>query len=84
MAELVGVDRALAQALNHAAQPQPLALLALLVATFLAAGPALLLAVLGHRPQRRPAQLVGAAPSHRLGQGQLTAPAAGGLDDSPS
>ena len=31
MAELVVVDRALAQALNHAAQPQPLRLLVLLV-----------------------------------------------------
>ena len=46
MAELVVVDRALAQALNHAAQPQPLRLLVLLVATVLAAGPTLLMAVL--------------------------------------
>lgn len=39
MAELVAVDRALVQALNHAAQPQPLRLLVVLVATALAAGP---------------------------------------------
>ena len=39
MAELVVVDRALVQALNHAAQPQPLRLLILLAATALAAGP---------------------------------------------
>jgi hypothetical protein len=44
MAEPVLVDRALVQALNHAAQPQPLRLLVLLVATVLAAVPALLLA----------------------------------------
>jgi membrane-associated phospholipid phosphatase len=44
MAELVVVDRALVQALNHAAQPQPLRLLILLAATALAAGPPLLLA----------------------------------------
>jgi membrane-associated phospholipid phosphatase len=53
MAELVVVDRALAQALNHAAQPQPLRLLVLLVATVLAAGPALLLAVLAVQALRR-------------------------------
>jgi hypothetical protein len=46
MAEGVVVDRALVQALNHAAQPQPPRLLVLLVATVLAAGPALLLAIL--------------------------------------
>jgi membrane-associated phospholipid phosphatase len=44
MAELAVVDRALVQALNHAAQPQPLRLLILLAATALAAVPALLLA----------------------------------------
>ncbi len=53
MAELVGVDRALVQALNQAAQPQPLRLLVLLVATVLAAGPALLLAVLAVQALRR-------------------------------
>jgi hypothetical protein len=41
MAEGVVVDRALVQALNHAAQPQPLRLLALLIASALAAAPAL-------------------------------------------
>ena len=46
MTELVVVDRALVQALNHAAQPQPLRLLAPAAATALAAAPALLLAVL--------------------------------------
>ena len=53
MAELVLVDRAVVQALNHAAQPQPLRLLVLLVATVLAAGPALLLAVLAVQALRR-------------------------------
>ena len=53
MAELVLVDRALVQALNHAAQPQPLRLLVLLVATVLAAAPALLLAVLAVQALRR-------------------------------
>ena len=53
MAELVLLDRALVQALNHAAQPQPLRLLILLVATALAAGPALLLAVLALQGLRR-------------------------------
>jgi hypothetical protein len=54
MAELVVVDRALVQALNHAAQSQLLRLLILLAATALAVVPALLLAglavqALGHR-----------------------------------
>jgi hypothetical protein len=49
MAELVVVDWALVQALNHAAQPQPLRLLVLLAATPLAAGPPLLLAVVPSR-----------------------------------
>jgi undecaprenyl-diphosphatase len=53
MAELVVVDRALVQALNHAAQPQPLRLLVLVVATVLAAGPVLLLAVLAVQALRR-------------------------------
>ena len=53
MAELVRVDRALVQALNHAAQPQPLRLLVLLVATVLAAVPALLLAGLAIQALRR-------------------------------
>jgi membrane-associated phospholipid phosphatase len=53
MAEGVVVDRALVQALNHAAQPQPLRLLVLLVATVLAAGPALLLAILAVQGLRR-------------------------------
>ena len=39
MAELDLVDRALVQALNHDAQPQPLRLLVLATATVLAAGP---------------------------------------------
>jgi hypothetical protein len=52
MAELVVVDRALVQALNHAAQPQPLRLLILLAATALAAVPALLLAGLAVRALR--------------------------------
>ena len=47
------VDRALVQALNHAAQPQPLRLLILLAATVLAAAPALLLAVLAVQALRR-------------------------------
>ena len=42
MADLLMVDRAVVQALNHAAQPQPLRQLVLLVATVLAPGPALL------------------------------------------
>jgi membrane-associated phospholipid phosphatase len=46
MAELVLVDRALVQALNHAAQPQPFRVLVLLAATVRAAAPALLLAIL--------------------------------------
>ena len=53
MAELVLVDRAVVQALNHAAQPQPLRLLVLLVATVLAAGPALLLVALAVQALRR-------------------------------
>jgi undecaprenyl-diphosphatase len=53
MAEGVVVDRALVQALNHAAQPQPLRLLAQLIATVLAAAPALLLAVLAVQALRR-------------------------------
>src|SRR5207247_1783428 len=53
MAELVMVDRAVVQALNHAAQPQPLRLLVLLVATVLAAGPPLLLAILAVQALRR-------------------------------
>ena len=53
MAEGIVVDRALVQALNHAAQPQPLRLLVLLVATALAAGPALMLAVLAVQALRR-------------------------------
>jgi undecaprenyl-diphosphatase len=53
MTELIVVDRALVQALNHAAQPQPLRLLVLLVATVLAAAPALLLAVLAIQALRR-------------------------------
>jgi membrane-associated phospholipid phosphatase len=53
MAELVMVERAVVQALNHAAQPQPLRLLVLLVATVLAAGPLLLLAVLAVQALRR-------------------------------
>ena len=56
MTEGVVVDRALVQALNHAAQPQPLRLLVLLVATALAAAPALLLAVQALR-RRDPASL---------------------------
>jgi membrane-associated phospholipid phosphatase len=59
MTELVLVDRAVVQALNHAAQPQPLRLLVLLAATALAAGPPLMLAVLAVRAvrQRDPASL---------------------------
>jgi undecaprenyl-diphosphatase len=53
MAELVVVDQHLVQALNHAAQPQPLRLLVLAAATFLAAAPALLLAVLAVQGLRR-------------------------------
>jgi undecaprenyl-diphosphatase len=53
MADLLMVDRAVVQALNHAAQPQPLRLLTLLVATVLAAGPPLLLAVLAVQALRR-------------------------------
>jgi hypothetical protein len=36
---------------------------------------------LGHRPPRRPAQLVGAPPLIGWAKGQLIAPATGGLDD---
>jgi undecaprenyl-diphosphatase len=63
MAELVVVDWALVQALNHAAQPQPLRLLVLLAATALAAGPPLLLAVVAVQGLRRrdPASLAVAA-----------------------
>jgi undecaprenyl-diphosphatase len=53
MAELVVVDWALVQALNHAAQPQPLRLLVLLAATAMAAGPPLLLAVVAVQGLRR-------------------------------
>jgi undecaprenyl-diphosphatase len=53
MAELVLIDRALVQALNHAAQPQPLRLLVLVAATVLAAAPALLLTVLAIQALRR-------------------------------
>jgi undecaprenyl-diphosphatase len=63
MAELVVVDWALVQALNHAAQPQPLRLLVLLAATAMAAGPPLLLAVVAVQGLRRrdPASLAVAA-----------------------
>ena len=47
------VDRAVVQALNHAAQPQPLRLLILLAATALATGPALLLGLLAVQALRR-------------------------------
>jgi len=53
MAELVAVDRALVQVLNHAARPQPLCLLILVAATILAAAPALVLAVLAVQALRR-------------------------------
>ncbi|HEX8858874.1 MAG TPA: phosphatase PAP2 family protein [Actinomycetes bacterium] len=53
MAEPLLLDRALAQALNHAAQHQPLHLLVLLAATALAAGPPLLLAGLAVQAARR-------------------------------
>jgi undecaprenyl-diphosphatase len=59
MAELDLVDRALVQALNHDAQPQPLRLLVLATATVLAAGPPLLLAGLAIQAlrHRNPAAL---------------------------
>jgi peptidoglycan/LPS O-acetylase OafA/YrhL len=78
MAELVMVDRAVVQALNHAAQPQPLRLLVLLVATALAAGPALLLAVLAVQALRRhdPASLAVAVLAGLGGAAALIAAAA--------